>query len=921
MIPRLRGCLLPGLLLVPAAMLAQATGTTTGDIRGSVTDPSGAPVAGATVTATSRETGLARSDGSGPRGEFAIRLLAPGIYRVSAVRAGFRDFSLEDVRVNLGSSTPLEIRLEIAAVAESVKVAARVDLIDPAQTGLSETIGERKIRDLPINQRNYLQFALTAPDVTLDRAPPTGAATTSGLSFNGQSPRYNNVLVDGVDNNDQAVGAVRSTFSQEAVEEYQVVQSPFAAEYGRASGGIVNIITRSGSNEPHGSAFYFFRDDSLSSDNLLTGARTPFRQDQYGASLGGPLLRDRLFYFAAAERLAVSDANVVTITDEAVSVIRQDGFDVQNGVVPFDQDRNTVLAKLDWTPSSSHAFALRGSYSDESDENQQPWGGLVAESGGGVRDIRDTAFAATGASVLSGSVSHEVRALYADRRHRLESLDSSGGVAVRIIGVATFGTQQFLPQPRDSEVYQLFDALSFFSDRASYKLGVDYLHVQLSGRLPAYFAGYYEFSALPGRTALQAFHQGIPVVFIQAFGDPSAEVGSNQLSAFAQGEWNLTPKLLVRVGLRYEYEDPVDPFPTDSDNWAPRVSFSWSGGPTWRIRGGAGRFFGVAPIAPAFVVSILGSSRVRGFVRTILGGPSPLEPWRLPNHRFGSEAEAGTSTVPLSVFRLGHYESVSCDQANVGFEKELAKDLLFHLDYLHARGRHVLVERNINPVVGQRGLRPDPTHSDILLFESTGNSRYDAVTVGLRTRLGGAFEAAAHYTYARGTDDYIDWVRGELQDPLNPSAERGPIIHVPRHKATLTAIYSTAGRGGPWWKRDWTFATIADYEAGLPFNELAGFDRNGNGDPTSDRPAGVGRNRGTLPTRFNVDLRIARQVRIRGVSLEGIVEFFNLFNRENVLEVNEVRFASPQLDPNPAFGQPTEVAPPRRIQIGARVSF
>ncbi|MDQ5859289.1 MAG: TonB-dependent receptor, partial [Acidobacteriota bacterium] len=388
---------------------------------------------------------------------------------------------------------------------------------------------------------------------------------------------------------------------------------------------------------------------------------------------------------------------------------------------------------------------------------------------------------------------------------------------------------------------------------------------------------------------------------------------------FFQGEWSAGERFLLRLGLRYDYENPIEPFPEDSDNWSPRLSFAWGGGKSWRFRGGAGRFYGVVPIGPAFAVGIEDGVRARTIVRTSQDGPSPAEPWRLPDRRFATESQAGAFIVPLSVFRPGHFESVYSDQASVGFEKEIAGRLLFNLDYLHVRGRKILIERNINPIVD--GQRPAPDFSEIFLYESAGNSWYDALTVGLQTRIGGPFEMAAYYTYADAEDDHIDWSEGQPQDPLNVDEERGPAIHVPRHKTVLSAIHSTVGRPGPWWKRDWTFAVIAEYLVGLPYNELAGFDRNNNDDGLSDRPAGVGRNRRSLPYHFNVDLRIARQVPVRGIALEGTVEVFNLFNRKNVLEVNNVRFQNRELDPNPAFGEPTRVSDPRRIQLGARLAF
>ena len=277
--------------------------------------------------------------------------------------------------------------------------------------------------------------------------------------------------------------------------------------------------------------------------------------------------------------------------------------------------------------------------------------------------------------------------------------------------------------------------------------------------------------------------------------------------------------------------------------------------------------------------------------------------------------------MPLSIFRAGRFESVYSDQANLGFDKEIAGALLVNVDYLHVRGRKILIERNINPVVAELGRRPDPDFSETFLYESTGRSWYDTVTAGLRSRPGGPLEIAACYSYSVAEDDAIDWSEGQPQDPLNVGAERGPTLHVPRHKAVFSAVYATAGRPGPSWERDWTLAMIADFLAGLPYNELAGFDRNGNGDPLSDRPAHVGRNSRSLPASFDVDFRIARQIRVRRAAIEGIVEVFNLFNRKNVLDVNNVRFASAELDRNPDFGKPIRTSDPRRIQLGARLTF
>ena len=933
------------LLSSAAGLFGQATGTTTADLRGVVTDEAGRALPGATITVSDPENGFSRQVTTDAAGSFAIRLIPPGVYRVSASLPGLQTAKVPNVLLSLGATTMLELRLEPSAVTETVEVSAQTRLIDRSSTDLSKTISETKIQALPINQRNFLDFALTTPGVTVARGPQVGAFPTSGISINGQSPRSNNVVVDGVDNNDSAVGSVRSTFSQEAVREYQVIQSPFAAEYGKATGGVINVVTRSGSNAWHGSAFAFYRDESLSADNFLTGDPTPFRQAQFGASLSGPILRDRLFFFAAAERLTVNDANVVTILDKDVAMIRAAGFDVQNGVVPFDRNGDAWFGKLDFLPSTSHSVSLRGTYARSLDENQQPWGGLVARSGGGVRSLRDATVALTGTSILTASLSNELRTLYADRSQRLDSLDPTRGPLVVISGVAVFGTQPLLPQPRDTRVYEIFDAVSFFPGRGAYKAGFDYTHTTFALSAPAGFAGGYQFTALSadlsgvpgGLGPEEAFALGRPFTFGQGFGDPNLKGRSDVLGAFVQGEWNVTDRLLLRLGLRYDYEKPADPFPSDSNNWAPRFSFSWAGGDDWRVRGGVGRFYGVAAMVPSFAVTLNNGVQTVYAGRNLgTGSGDPAEPWNLPERRYPDAASAGAylalqpvvrpagcenAMPPLDLEACAQFDSAYTDQANIGFEIQIGTSLLFNADYLYARGRNIMESRNINPSINQAP-RPNPNFENITLDSAFGNSWYHGVTVGLQTRSGGPFEMSAFYTYADAQDDYIDWLTPiQLQDPLNPQDERGPSIHVPRHRATLSAVYTTARGSQPWYARDWTIATIATFEGGRPFNVLAGFDRNGNGDPASDRPAGVSRNSGRLPNYFDVDLRVARTIPVGPVALEATVDVFNLFNRENVREVNSVFCADFQCTPSPQFGVPTIVGDPRRLQFGLRVSF
>jgi outer membrane receptor protein involved in Fe transport len=880
--------------LAAAMNFAQATGTTTGDLRGLVEDESGAALIGASVEAISPGNGFSRTAVSGNGGEFVLRFLPPGSYDVTASRTGFQTLRVAGVAIVVGTTASLRLILPVARVAETVSVGAASPSADLVATGLASTITQAEIRNLPINRRNFLDFALTTPGVTLDRGPQTGAAPTSGISINGQDPRLNNVQLDGLDDNDAAVGAFRSAVTQEAVLEYQVIRAPYAAEFGRAAGGVINVATRSGSNALAGTAFLFYRDQSLSASNAQTGTKTAYEQFQYGASLSGPILSDRLFFFAAAERLSVTDTNTFSISKEAFDAIGEKGFTFDTAPTSFDRGRTSVFAKLDAAPSPSQAWALRGNWGSESDENQQPWGAKVARSAGGRRDLEDAAVAITGISLFGAGASNELRLLAADRTHRLDSLDETGGPSVEIVGDATFGTQQFLPQPRDSRTYEVFEAVSFFGARITGKAGVDYVHTELQGSLPLYFAGRYEFSSLP------AFEQDAPTLFMQGFGDPEREVTTDLFAAFAEAEWILGPKLVVRAGLRYDYERPADPFPSDSNNWAPRLSFSWAPSPTWLVRGGLGRFYAATPIAPMFVVGVQDGQTAQ---TRVWPWPDSQRPWGMvPDRRFGAEPDDG---IPL-VFSLGEYRSAYTDLASLGIQANLPRGWATSLDYVHARGQSILIEQPASVFE-----RP---------YRSIGNTWYDAVTASVTTGVGGPLRVSASYTYAEAEDDYIDFTLGSLQDPLAPEEERGPTVHVPRHRAAAAVVYSTPSQGS-WWSSNWTFSAISDVSIGRPYNVLAGYDRNGNGDTTSDRPEGVGRNSGTLPAFWNFDLRIGRRIPVAPIALEITLDVFNLFDRVNVLEVQNVRYENEGLVERGNYGDTVRFVDPRRLQLGLRISF
>ncbi|HLO01013.1 MAG TPA: carboxypeptidase regulatory-like domain-containing protein, partial [Pyrinomonadaceae bacterium] len=285
------------------AVLAQ-TQSNAADLQGVVRDQSGAVVNGATITVRNAATNVSKQTTSNEEGTYLIVNLPPGDYEVTFEAANFKKVVLPAVTLTVGQRGDLDVALEVGQVSEVVTITgANTELVETSKTAVATTVDQQRIENLPINERNYLAFALTTSTVGRDNGRPIGPAPTTGLNFGGQRGRSNLVQVDGADNTDNSVNASRSTVSQEAVQEFQVVTNSFAPEFGRSSGGIVNVVTKSGTNDFHGNVFGFLRDKSFQARNPFAPIAKPdFRRTQYGVTLGGPLDRDRTFFFFAFEQ-------------------------------------------------------------------------------------------------------------------------------------------------------------------------------------------------------------------------------------------------------------------------------------------------------------------------------------------------------------------------------------------------------------------------------------------------------------------------------------------------------------------------------------------------------------------------------------------------------------------------------------------
>lgn len=997
--------------------LAQSRATA-GDLNGAVLDQSGSVVPGASVTVSSAETGLVRSVSSEADGRFAFPALPVGVYTVRASFAGFAPRVLQNIVLTLGSSVDVVLSLDIAGTQEQITVVGELPIFDLRKHGVATSVSRQQIESLPINVRNFISYSLISPAVSTDRTPQQGASRTSGLTFGGQRARSNNVTVDGLDNNDETIGSVRATFSQEAVQEFQLLTAGYPAEFGKAGGGVVNIVTKSGTNQSAGNAFGFFRDEALnakghferfnSAGDRIDRQKGPYRQTQFGGTFGGPLKRDKSFFFGSFERLNIRASNFVTINDEVpirhpvlpgvalgtpAGILRNAGFPVETGNVPFSIKATQLLAKVDHNFGSSHRLSLRVNAADERNENIEPFGGQVARSRAAALESQDQMLAFSHTAVGPAKMVNELRFQIANRDQMVVSLDplcqgpcdadDEGGPTLEVIGVASVGRQRFTPSDRDNTRYQLLDSFSYGVGQHLLKAGFDYSHI--NGRdlsLPLHFGGRYIFfqevqlplvaGASPvSVSSIQALALGLPTVYVQGYGNPNSPYDSGDLSLFAQDDWRLHQRLTLKLGVRYQrqfwpkvsYNVTGYPrtyeFPRDNNNLAPRLGVAWDprGDRKTFIHAASGIFFdNVITSVGALADVIDGQTGVR---TAVLPAPRSFVAWNTPGRRLAESAAAGFSGGQYPSLQIAIDPGLKTSyshHASTGFSRELPGRVSASADFVAIRGFKQLGTIDYNPVDADLGFiagagfvrRPADiggipgTSASVLQYTSFGETRYRGLTLSANKRLGDGYQFLASYTLAKAEDNSTDFQsafipqnNGRGRNPqdleglpigFSPDDEKGPSLQDQRHRLVVSGLYfAPAGI---------YVSAIATFESGRSYNILAGVDLNfdGNGgafppdrarrDPAIESTS-VGRNSGTLPRQMTVDLRVAKEFALGGgMSLEWLLEMFNVLNRSNFTEVQNIFGpGSYPTQPIPTFGQFTQAGPPRQVQLAVKLKF
>ena len=482
-------------------------------------------------------------------------------------------------------------------------------MLEAARSQIAGTVSQTEVDALPLNGRNFLDLALLVPGVSPTNIgstqlfAETSAVPGQGISIGSQRNFSNNFIVDGLSANDDAAGLSGIPYGVDAVDQFQVVTSGGQAELGRALGGYISVVTKSGTNTTHGDLYGYFRDDSLNATNALLvdgGGRKPeMSQKQYGASLGGPIARNRTFYFSNVEQRRLDQTGLAIIPETDVNVINArlaavgyPGSPISTGVYPNPVDTTHFLAKVDHQVNSRDQFTIRYSLYDVLSRNSRGAGALNAPTASSGLDNTDQSVAFSNTMTLSSRTVNETRVQFA--YGDLKALPSDPiGPAVSIAGVASFGTLSGSPQGRLNKMYQVVNNLSHQAGAHAVRAGVDFIYNDDTITFPRAIRGTYAFSSMANFLAGTYNPSG----FTQTFGDTVVAQRNPNLGLYVQDEWKASSSLTVNAGLRYDLQF-LDTISTDTNNVSPRLGFAWTPTDSRRmvIRGSAGLFFDRVPL-------------------------------------------------------------------------------------------------------------------------------------------------------------------------------------------------------------------------------------------------------------------------------------------------------------------------------------
>jgi hypothetical protein len=921
-------------------------------VSGRVTDPQGAVVPGAQVSARQTETNVTAETVTNSEGRFRFPYLRVGPYEVRIHLQGFAD-TTRSLRLTVGAAFDIPVMLRVAGLDTSVTVTGEAAVLETARSQIAGTIPQSEAHSLPMNGRNFLDLALLIPGVSPTNVgstqlfAETSAVPGQGISIGSQRNLSNSFIVDGLSANDDAAGLSGIPYGVDAVEQFQVVTSGGQAELGRALGGYVNVVTKSGTNTRHGTVYDFIRDDSLNARNALSGNRLPMDQQQYGGSLGGPILRNRTFYFSNFEQRLLDQTGFVTILPPNVPIINDrlaasgyPGSPISTGIYPNPVHSANVLGKLDHQVNGSDQFTVRYGFYHVTSNNSRGAGALNASTASAGLDNVDHSIAFGNTWTISSTTVNETRAQFAYGDLKAPPTDAIGP-AVSIAGVASFGTLSGSPTNRLNEMYQLVDNLSHQAGAHALRVGVDFVFNDDTVTFPRSSRGSYSFSSLA------SFLTGNYSGFTQTFGDPVVSQTNPNVGIYAQDEWKVGSRLTLNLGLRYDLQF-LQTINTDTNNVSPRIGFAWSPSASRGlvIRGAGGLYFDRVPLR-AVANAILSAGNSTDLDRLHQPSVSGIIPTQEGAPAFPNILPARLLTTTLVDFSTmdEHLQNAYSKQASVEVERSIGASRTVSVGYQYIRGENLLmsVNQNVPTCVAagtNNGCRPNPTYRNNAQYSSVADSNYHGLHVSFVQRPTSWTSVRLTYTLSKSMNDVGEAFFSSPIDPTNIMRDWGRSDDDQRHRLVINGTVNTSmDPAATTWERishGYQLSGMLQYYSALPFNITSGVTslQGPTGRPLADggtAPANfdvravtfIPRNAGTGSDYFSLNLRLTRAVRLTTrVKVEGLVEAFNLTDRVNNLTRN-VNFGGGAYPTNSVstFNQITAVGDPRTIQFGLRMTF
>ena len=957
------------------ALATPASAQGTSAIRGIVSDEQGGVLPGATVLATHDETGTFRETITGPGGEYSLASLQPGPYTLTARLAGFRELITENIVLQVGPTVQIDLSLQIGALEESLTVTGESPLVDLTSAQVGGNVSTEELRDLPSSSRNFTSFVALLPGVQLT---PSSSPSSSGVRINGQNQTGIMFMLDGGANNDDLRGGQsQAKPALESVAEFQVVTNQMDAEYESATSGVVNAISKTGTNEFHGSAFGFYTSAALTAPDFLVKQRGGEKPDtalrQLGGTIGGPVVQDKAHFFFSYERLDLDLGEsrfYPQRPDLSFTGVQESNFD--NYLLRFDDQLN-----------SDHNYSIRYLW-DHQPTNGNPAGSRTQETVTNERDD-DWTLVGTYNWIVGSNAVNTLRASWTYERPNWGSLgyhatnDQTLEPPTILLKSGIITQADSFALDRKMQSYAFQNAFSWFvptdGGDHDFKFGIQYNNAQHRRVDQIAMNGVFQMASDMPFDANDPFTYPERLTVRMPVPDrPFTSVHSGGL--FLQDKWRID-NLTLNLGVRYDvhiapikaffnplFDDP-DAYPVDKNNIAPRLGFAYDAGSNSVIRGGFGRFY-----------ERLWVNRFENFVRRgvfatsqqvdfplddIDPGPSqgmfPTHPLLMNGPVLNRDLIA--QAVPIgSSFRnfgavwldtpnrpVAHQDSVS-----FGYERELGPQVSFGVDYVKLWGRDLPLRYNLTPRVRAGTNRTDPITrvdfmgladqlgvapfaSDVWVIENNASSAYDGLNFQIEKRYADNWSARVAYTlgYARGNND------GDPNDEVNVAQVMedrnldllwGPSQYDRRHLLTISGQTEIPGTGGV------TLSAVARYMTGTPFTiHDSNFDPDMNGQLLDPLPAGsysgTGQNaisvdnagglRGAYgPDYFQLDLRIGYRVRGPGEHTVDIFgELFNATNRVNWVNPSGDRRSGSYL----VTTQLLAGGYPRQFQAGIRYGF